>query len=312
MRPPRGVNFSAFDIRLRQIWRMARSSAQIWSRSLVELQHHLQALALGAQCQQTMAVLGDVDEPHRLLVQLVAAGLDARQVEDLVDELQEVAAAVVDVAGVLAGSSRSAIGPSSSLFITSEKPRMALSGVRSSWLMVARKRDLATLAASARRRASSEIDFSSSISAISASFSARNSSIDERRGVEALGKEYEVDVQADRHGRHRHIEGVALHEQARDYGHRHRDGAGRRGSSMTAEAKVMRIASSTISDGQHEDVEERQSADAQADHGDAAPGHAADQLEPDELSPPLVDVHLAARERQELATGGDHEELGAR
>ena len=39
---------------------------------------------------------------------------------------------------------------------------MALSGVRSSWLMVARKRDLAMLAASARRRASSEIDFSSS------------------------------------------------------------------------------------------------------------------------------------------------------
>ena len=54
---------------------------------------------------------------------------------------------------------------------------MALSGVRSSWLMVARKRDLATLAASARRRASSEMDFSSSISAISASFSARNSSM---------------------------------------------------------------------------------------------------------------------------------------
>ena len=54
---------------------------------------------------------------------------------------------------------------------------MALSGVRSSWLMVARKRDLAMLAASARRRASSEIDFSSSISAIRASFSARNSSM---------------------------------------------------------------------------------------------------------------------------------------
>ena len=36
---------------------------------------------------------------------------------------------------------------------------MALSGVRSSWLICARKRDLAILAASARRRASSEIDF---------------------------------------------------------------------------------------------------------------------------------------------------------
>ena len=55
---------------------------------------------------------------------------------------------------------------------------MAFSGVRSSWLMVARKRDFATLAPSACWRAASEIDFSSSNSAINASFSARNSSID--------------------------------------------------------------------------------------------------------------------------------------
>ena len=56
----------------------------------------------------------------------------------------------------------------------SEKPRMALSGVRNSWLMVARKRDFAWFASSARARASSEIDFACSSSAISASFSARN------------------------------------------------------------------------------------------------------------------------------------------
>ena len=54
---------------------------------------------------------------------------------------------------------------------------MAFSGVRSSWLMVARKRDLARLASSALSRASSEIDFDCSSSAISASFSARNSSM---------------------------------------------------------------------------------------------------------------------------------------
>ena len=41
------------------------------------------------------------------------------------------------------GRTATACGPNTSLFITSEKPRMALSGVRSSWLMVARKRDLA-------------------------------------------------------------------------------------------------------------------------------------------------------------------------
>ena len=54
---------------------------------------------------------------------------------------------------------------------------MALSGVRSSWLICARNCDLAMLAASARRRASSEIDFACSSSPISASFSARASSV---------------------------------------------------------------------------------------------------------------------------------------
>ena len=61
-----------------------------------------------------------------------------------------------------------------SAFMTSEKPRIAFSGVRSSWLMVARNWDLELLAASARRRASSEIAFSSSRAAISRSFWARN------------------------------------------------------------------------------------------------------------------------------------------
>src|SRR5262245_59050724 len=65
------------------------------------------------------------------------------------------------------------MGPSTSLPITSEKPRMAFSGVLSSWLMDARKRDLARLASSARKRASSDIDFAVSNSAISASFSVR-------------------------------------------------------------------------------------------------------------------------------------------
>ena len=63
--------------------------------------------------------------------------------------------------------------PNTSFFITSEKPRMALSGVRSSWLIVARNRDLARLASSARRRASSEFALACSSSPNTASFSAR-------------------------------------------------------------------------------------------------------------------------------------------
>ena len=51
---------------------------------------------------------------------------------------------------------------------------MALSGVRSSWLIEARKRDLARLDSSARRRASSEWALAVSSSAIRPSFSDEN------------------------------------------------------------------------------------------------------------------------------------------
>ena len=61
----------------------------------------MQPLALRAQVQQAQAVLDDIGEADRLFVQLVAAGLDAGQVQDLVDELQEMPAALVDVAAVL-------------------------------------------------------------------------------------------------------------------------------------------------------------------------------------------------------------------
>ena len=50
---------------------------------------------------------------------------------------------------------------------------MAFKGVLSSWLIVARNCDFAMLAASARRRASSDTAFACSSSAKIASFSAR-------------------------------------------------------------------------------------------------------------------------------------------
>ena len=63
--------------------------------------HDVDSFAFGAQLQQAVALVGDVGEPHRLLVQLIAARLDAREVEDLVDEMQQMPAALQDVAGVL-------------------------------------------------------------------------------------------------------------------------------------------------------------------------------------------------------------------
>ena len=83
---------------------------------------------------------------------------------------------------------------------------MALSGVRSSWLMVARKRDLAMLAdfGAAPRLVGDRLlllDLGDQRVLLGAELEHG-----ERRGVEALGEEDEVDVQADRHGRHRQIE----------------------------------------------------------------------------------------------------------
>ena len=51
--------------------------------------------------KQMMAILDDAVERDRFLVELVAPGLDARQVEDLVDEVQKVHAGIMDVAGII-------------------------------------------------------------------------------------------------------------------------------------------------------------------------------------------------------------------
>ena len=74
-----------------------------------------------------------------------AARLDARDVEHLVDQGQQVPARLEDVAHALLPAGRSSGSISSSW----PKPRMALRGVRSSWLMRERNSLLAALARSA-------------------------------------------------------------------------------------------------------------------------------------------------------------------
>ena len=51
--------------------------------------------------RQMMAILDDAVERDRFLVELVAPGLDARQIEDLVDQVQQVHAGIMDVAGIV-------------------------------------------------------------------------------------------------------------------------------------------------------------------------------------------------------------------
>ena len=77
---------------------------------------------------------------------------------------------------------------------------MALSGVRNSWLMVARKRDFARFAPSARRRASSELSLACSSSAIERVLLRLKRDVARRGCVQALHDDEEIADHADRHG----------------------------------------------------------------------------------------------------------------
>ena len=58
------------------------------------------AAAGRAQFQQMMAVGHDMHQRDRFLVEFVAAGLDPRQIENLVDQVEQVDAGIMDVGGV--------------------------------------------------------------------------------------------------------------------------------------------------------------------------------------------------------------------
>ena len=90
----------AFDKRLRQIWRSARSSAH--SRGKFGLEHLVDddAAIGGAQLEQMVAILDDADQRNRFLIELVAAGLDARQIENLVDQAEQMHAGIMDIGGI--------------------------------------------------------------------------------------------------------------------------------------------------------------------------------------------------------------------
>ena len=79
-----------------------------------------------------------------------AAGLDLRHVENVVDDVEQIVAAVAGCRGSIRGICRRRARRTCPTSMISEKPMMALSGVRSSWLMLARNSDFAWLASSAR------------------------------------------------------------------------------------------------------------------------------------------------------------------
>ena len=59
------------------------------------------AAIAGAQFEQMVAVLHHAVERYRFFVELVAAGLDARQVEDFVDQVEQMHAGAMNVAGII-------------------------------------------------------------------------------------------------------------------------------------------------------------------------------------------------------------------
>ena len=84
-------------------------------------------------------------------MKLHAPGLDLGEVEDVVDEREQVPAAP----STRSIGSRSCLSASASSRSISLTPMMALSGVRSSWLMLARNCDLCWLASASWRLFSS-------------------------------------------------------------------------------------------------------------------------------------------------------------
>ena len=78
-------------------------------------------------------LLENVGHAHRLGRNRDASRFDARQVQDVVDEAQEVLAALEDLIDPLLVPLRS--GSFLSRCRSCAKPRIALSGVRSSWLI---------------------------------------------------------------------------------------------------------------------------------------------------------------------------------
>ena len=99
MRPPSSVNFTAFDSRLRTICLIMRRSARSWIDGAISALS-VEPLFRRARRHHAHRVGQDGVELELLGVEGRAPGLDLRHVEDVVDHVEQVAAALADVAAV--------------------------------------------------------------------------------------------------------------------------------------------------------------------------------------------------------------------
>src|SRR5579883_3283459 len=99
MLPPWGVNFTAFERRLRTICRTARSSAQICGRSSSIASSRVICFFL-AQPQKPPAFRSNAAQSHSFFLKIELSGFNSRKIEDLINEHQKMLAAGMDIGRV--------------------------------------------------------------------------------------------------------------------------------------------------------------------------------------------------------------------
>ena len=171
--PPRSVNLIAFDKRLIRICLSARLSATISGSSagtLTMISSPASRALSRSRSQQLPITVASGNGSGLISKSPVSILVMSRM--PLTTERRCVPDSWMSAAYSRRRSASSRI--SASFTSISEKPMIALSGVRSSWLMVARKRPLAVLARSASRRASS-IDCSCALRSVTSRMTATTS-----------------------------------------------------------------------------------------------------------------------------------------
>ena len=118
---------------------------------------HADATLLRLRLHHGLAFGHDLGQRHRLRRQRHLPGLDHREIEDFVDQLQQMPSRLENLGDAFRLGVRRQRESADS--INWAKPRIALSGLRSSWLMLERKSDLARLAFSATDLALSSSTF---------------------------------------------------------------------------------------------------------------------------------------------------------
>ena len=151
--PPLRVNFIAFEMRLVNTWRSFTLSPTMAGHVGLDRFHERQSRALRHEAERGRGRAQELGEVDLARIERALAALDLGNVEDVVDDGQQVAGGVVDEVGVFGDLGRASSLRSPCSASSLENPMMALSGVRSSWLMLAMNSDFTLLASSASMRA---------------------------------------------------------------------------------------------------------------------------------------------------------------